>query len=67
MTKKDYKLIAKALNNVMPYTKDCIVNESYNKECQALFIDVIDSLSDELVKDNPLFNKDKFIKACTIE
>jgi hypothetical protein len=57
MTKKDYKLIAKALNNVMPY----------NKEHQALFMDVIDSLSDELIKDNPLFNKDKFIKACTIE
>lgn len=66
LSRKHYKLIAKALNNVKPYDQDTLKNESYNKQCQAFFMDVIDSLSDELIKDNPKFKKERFLKACTI-
>jgi hypothetical protein len=65
LTRKHYKLIAKALNNVKPYNNETLKTNNYNRECQSLFLDVIDSLSDELIKDNSNFKKERFLKACT--
>jgi len=48
MTTKDYKLIAKTIN--------LIIQKDFNL--------ALNNLCEELKKDNPLFNREKFLKAC---
>lgn len=50
MTKKDFKIIAEALRNV--------VGGNY--------VEIVDSLVEYLSADNPRFDKDKFYNACGI-
>lgn len=58
MTKKDYLLIASALNGA-------VNPESNNKvEEEELLKYVADRLADVLAADNPLFNRDRFMAAC---
>ncbi len=66
MYKKDYELISKSFLKVKPYDNNTIKSESINKEALAVYYDCIDSLSEELKKDNPKFNVFKFKRACGI-
>ena len=55
MTKKDYILIAKCLNDNEPEIKDLSKRQLYN--------DIYSSLISALLDDNPKFNYSKFYKA----
>jgi len=57
MTRKDYRMIAKAIKDNKIY--------SNNSTRKILKMDnLINDLCYELKKDNKLFNKDRFIEAC---
>ncbi len=57
MTKKDYVLIAK----VFKITNS--VEKSYGRWT---IVDVAKNLATELEKENPLFNREKFLTACGV-
>jgi len=57
MTKKDYELIATAL--VMTHTSAFNGTEGYKLTCEYM--------ADELERDNPRFDRTKFLTACGIE
>ena len=59
MTKKDYELIAKAIKNA---TADLII--SANTETTD---NIVWGLALELEKENPKFNRNKFVKACGLD
>ncbi len=50
MTRKDYKLIARALNAL---------------QSRPTIVQVVEALSAELAAQNPKFDKEKFFSACT--
>lgn len=62
MTKKDYILIAAALNRSKPesYLKGIIHSPNLERqwECD------VEHIADVLQEDNPRFDRDKFIQAC---
>lgn len=60
MTSKDYVTIARVLRDtgILAPEPDQI-NEDRNSLAQAF--------ADELVKENPRFNRDKFLRACGVE
>lgn len=60
MTRKDYIIIAEALKKVKPYDENSLKNEPYNNIAQSLFLDVVDSLREELEKDIKKFDAGKF-------
>jgi len=59
-TRKHYIVIAKALKEVQPYSKDF----RYNQHLGNLYYDTVDSLADTFRRDNELFDADKFKRAC---
>jgi len=67
MTRKDYILIANAIERVKPYDHETIRkgtdargNKLYHEPTLNTFHDVIDSISEELQKDNPSFKPERF-------
>lgn len=60
MTKKDYELIAGSFSRTQP-SKENLPDHHSEWRVQ------IFNLSSVLARENPLFNRDKFIKACGIE
>lgn len=60
MTRKDHVTIARVLRDtgILASEPDQI-NEDRNSLAQAF--------ADELVKENPRFNRDKFLRACGVE
>lgn len=63
MTNKDYKLIAECLNKA---TKQQVFKKSIVKERPVVLeflATIIDNLIAELKRDNPRFDRDKFIEA----
>jgi hypothetical protein len=59
MTKKDYILIAQAIRGMYP--RDGLITA----EAWAIRLDVAERLAAYLSTDNPRFDRDKFIEACT--
>ena len=57
MTKKDYKLIAKAIRQA---------RHDLNNEWPSIFDEIIDNLAFELEADNSAFDADQFRKACEL-
>lgn len=57
MTRKDYVLIAAAINGVY-------LDADWNQHCT--IIALVDDLSDALLVDNPQFDREKFKKACLV-
>ena len=60
MTKKDYVLIARAIN----FTRFELRQHLSNKEMGAGVDRVVEELVKELQNENPRFNRSKFIEAC---
>jgi hypothetical protein len=58
MTKKDYILIARALNNVGKKT------DVRKKQYWQAIMDIVIVLGGELQQDNPRFDYSKFVEAC---
>ena len=54
MTRKEYVRIARAI-------KECV--DIYKSPCPAT---IADNIANELKKDNPSFDKDRFLKACGV-
>jgi len=63
-TRKHYIVIAKALKEVQPYSKDFRHNHNVEKHLGNLYYDTVDSLADTFRRDNELFDADKFKRAC---
>lgn len=64
MTKKDYILLAKAINKAYSSLRYASVNMGETKRC----LDVtVDALAYELKLDNTLFDEHKFVQACQID
>jgi len=59
MTRKDYRLIARALRR--------LEGRASSERDHDLLRELVDELSDELKADNPSFDRDKFIDACLTE
>ena len=58
MTRKDYELIAQAIN--AEYSR-----KGLRLAAVVAILDVARSLADALHKDNPRFAREKFVRACT--
>ena len=56
MTKKDYELIATVLYDVANFSKEKSI---YNFYCE-----IVGEMVKALEKENPLFNRKKFLRAC---
>lgn len=64
MTKKDYILIANSIKNA----QDSLLYASTNPGETKRSIEIVSKiLSMSLQNDNPLFNTDKFLKACNVK
>lgn len=57
MTRKDYKLIAKAFNDM---------SKAVRLE-DTVALQIIEMLADDLQADNPRFNRNMFLTACGLE
>ena len=55
MTRKDYKLIAEILRDSLDAIIDDLALEA-----------LASNFADELAKDNPRFNRERFLKACGV-
>ena len=64
MTKKDYIIIAKAINKAYSSLSYASVNMAETKRCLEI---VADSMAYELQLQNTLFDKAKFINACGVK
>lgn len=71
MTKKDYILIAKPFNRAVNALKDLIDNSTKQEQDKQNLLDrfyvielMVQALSNELLKDNPRFDTNKFYQAC---
>lgn len=60
MTRKDYELIAGAIEGALHNW------EGYTPEASEALQGLARSLSVKLADTNPLFNRDKFLKACGV-
>lgn len=58
MTRKHYKMIANAINCVGYFRDMC---------CYETKAEISKTIAAELAKDNPKFNRDKFLKACGVD
>ncbi len=58
MTKKDYVLIAPHYHFIKAYLRDTITLKQLT--------DIVTEMADRLASDNPLFNYQKFYKACGV-
>jgi hypothetical protein len=56
MTRKDYVLIARAIHDRCAHCKDAGI--------QAGILDAADAIADALEKDNPRFDRHRFLRAC---
>lgn len=65
MIKKNYILIADAIKEVYEYQKDSDGKGSKALKQGAIRM-VCYNLADSMIADNPLFNREKFYKACGI-
>jgi len=68
LTKQHFEAIAKILNNA-DYTEDIInkcldISEEMQKERHNTIYEIAEALSDYFKTQNPLFNKNQFLKAC---
>lgn len=64
MTRKDYELIAAVLADYAPKGLGFINSE---REAQiGQWLDMVDDMADALAKDNPRFDKDRFLRACGV-
>lgn len=64
MTRKDYELIAQAFRDEQTFYRDVYVT---NIDTTIInIINMAERLAESLAQDNPRFNRDKFIKACTL-
>lgn len=61
MTKKDYALIAQALKEAQPSWDD-YSGEAYDQHCNDCEV-----VAEALARDNPRFNRERFLKACGVE
>jgi len=59
MTRKDYVLIAKTLNELVKG-----VEQDFSKHHMGVLRELVNNLSDRLIEDNPNFNRAKFWEAC---
>ena len=65
MTKKDYILIAGAVNTLTKSTKAISVDEKLDVETLDFLVNqFINKLARVLSEENPLFDWDKFLEAC---
>lgn len=61
MTRKDYELIAKALKTQIE------ISRTYNEEDGEFAVtNIAFDLVTDLAKDNPRFDRDRFLKACGV-
>ena len=58
MTKKDYELIAEAVNEVIMSE----ANEIQDQTSTQMYF--IEPFAERLARENPRFNREKFVKAC---
>ncbi len=61
MTRKDYKMIAQALNDKISYGYDLHL---IDKSRYAFFVETCEVLATRFGEDNPRFNRDKFLEVC---
>jgi len=64
MTRKDYILIAAALRDCKPREK---VGDFTDEMVGACFRDVCDYLANALARDNPRFDRERFLKAAGVQ
>ena len=64
MTRKDYILIADALKNAQPM---CKLNDFADEMVSACHRDVARTLADALGRDNPRFDRERFLKAAGVQ
>ena len=57
MTKKDYIIISNAVYEVLEHNRDC--GEAVN-----LTRNILHKIADAMTKDNPRFDRQRFLKAC---
>lgn len=62
MTKKDYELIARVLNDTNKFQQDFI-----EVSARQVLDQVAANLATQLEAENPLFDRTKFLKACGLE
>lgn len=70
MTKKDYELIAGCFNwfNTIQLEQDTKDLEPETVDSmRTASKDIAETLADNLERENPRFNRDKFLKACGLE
>jgi len=67
MTKKDYEAISAIVRREWNLTPDTNDQDAYRRgRANGIFLIAL-YLADYLEKDNPLFDRDMFVKACGIE
>ena len=66
MTRKDYILIANALRDARAKIRQCEPEESLADLCDGVSY-AIDYITDALARDNPRFDRAKFLEACGAE
>ncbi len=64
MTRKDYVLIAAALRDTLLI--DC-PTESYLQGAKAAHVSAVTRLADSLARDNPRFDRERFLKAAGVQ
>lgn len=65
MTRKDYKKIAEAISFELRVSKR--LEDKHSRSAAVLATEqVAQSLANVLERDNPLFNRGKFLKACEV-
>lgn len=61
MTRKDYEMIAKALKTQIE------ISRTYSEQDgEFAVVNIAFDLIEDLAKDNPRFDKDRFLKACGV-
>jgi hypothetical protein len=68
MTRKDYVLIAAALKDARPIPKHELYALDHNERlCADTYRNVARSIADALAKDNPRFDRERFLTACGVQ
>lgn len=63
MTKKDFEVIAKVFRDYAVYS-DSFSDSPWRKTAHC---EMVSRFTDVLMRENPRFNRDKFLKACGVE
>lgn len=66
MTKKDYELIAESLRTTKDWGKDFQVYSNGAWVANSSFTILCENLANLLNRDNPRFNRDRFLSACGV-